>query len=236
MMKFCLQGINTDLEIELKRSKEYYDWSNEGKPDTLQTKIVFCNDSDACPVGTVEWTEQFLGLCPSPLNITEDLDFAILGREYGLFEGNQVPTKLECSRIFIKSRTKVKHQENGWHKPGELLMNDSYIWFEKFSSPIVGEFRVFLGRDGEILDIRNYIGYKVWPSIKRIGVIARELYKKINRAFSFDVVVLEDGQTYLLEIHDYWALGLYGFSNVQKLPFLIWDWFKYENSIISRKL
>lgn len=224
MMKFNLQGGNTDLEIELKRSKEYYDWSNEGKPDSLKTEIIFCKDPDACPVGTVEWVEQELGYEPAPLNL-EDLDFNIVGREYGYFEGNQVP-KIDLPRVYVKSRTKVKHQENGWHKPGELLMPGSYTWFEEFKSPIVGEYRVFLDRNGEILDIKNYIGYKYWPSIERVKVIAKNLYKKYNRAFSFDVVVLRNGLTYLLEIHDYWALGLYGFSNVQKLPFLLWDWFK----------
>lgn len=232
-MKFKLQGIDTDLEIELKRSKRYYDWSNEGKPDYLKTNIIFCDDLDACPVGTVEWITQELRAPLFPVLLPTDLDYMYVGRKIGQFSGAQVPD-LPFDKVFIKSGLTVKHQDNGWYAPKESLTEGFYTWSEKFKSPILGEFRVFLGRRGEILDIRNYIGYSVWPDIRKVKNLAEILYNKHQRAISFDVVVLEDRNTYLLEIHDYWALGLYGFSDLKTIPFLVWDWYrmtkKYENT------
>lgn len=226
-MKFNLQGIDTDLEIELKRSKEFFDWHNEGKPEELKTLIEFTSDSDSCPVGSVEFVEGALGFSPNPLTIPDTTPNEYLGRKRWVFEGNQVPKNIKQEKVFVKSILKIKSLENGWYKPGDMLDSlSTYECFERFRAPILGEYRVFLGRQGQVLDIRNYIGFETWPNVERIKEIASFLFSHYNRPFSFDVVVLESGETYLLELHDYWSLGLYGFSDLQKLPFLIWDWYK----------
>ena len=104
-MKFKLQGIDTDLEIELKRSKRYYDWSNEGKPDYLKTDIVFCNDPDACPVGTVEWITQELRTPLFPVLLPTDLDYKYVGREIGQFSGTLVPDRKYYNEQIDTTRT-----------------------------------------------------------------------------------------------------------------------------------
>lgn len=231
MLKFRLQGIDTDLEIELKRSKEYYDWRNEGKPKDLQTEIIFCNDIDACPVGTVEWINEILGN-QKPLVPPKEWVWNknIYGTRGGIFTGSRVPVDIDSKWVYLKSATIIKSEENGWYRPGQEVKEDTYVWREQFPSPILGEFRVFLGRDGQILDIRNYEGYTVWPDIHEVIEKADLIFNHYKRAITFDVVVLETG-THLLEVHDYFALGLYGFNNRARLPFLVWDWWCYGSRI-----
>jgi len=50
-------------------------------------------------------------------------------------------------------------------------------------------------------------------------------------AYTLDVGVVND-KTYIIEVHDFFSCGLYGFSNHQILPFMFSRWF---NSFINKK-
>lgn len=218
-MVFNLQGKNTDLEVELLKSKEYYDWLNDGKPEELQTHISF--GPSGIPVGTIEFVESQIG--PQKPLIPPDHLRKWLKREHGEFISGCI---LE-GEVYVKSTTRLKHPLNGFLSSGKLITSGPWFWTEKIPE-ILGEFRVFLGRRGEILDIRNYVGFEVWPNVLEVREMAKEIFEYYGRAVSFDVIVTPTC-TRLLEIHDYFALGLYGFSDPAKLPFLINSWYQCLN-------
>lgn len=209
-MIFNLQGAGTDLELELVKSKKYYDWLNEGKDENLQTHIFF--DSSGIPVGTIEFVESILGP-QKPLDISPWIH-----REHREFE-DVCP-----ARGYVKSMTKLKDPLNGIWEAGESHPG-KWFWTEEIKG-VTGEYRVFLGRNGEILDVRNYVGWKNWPSAESLIVLAGNIFDCYDRPLSFDVMLTKTDDIHLLEIHDYFALGLYGFSDPAKLPFLINDWYK----------
>lgn len=219
---FNLQGIDSDLEIEIKKSKEYFEWRNTGLPKELKTEIVFDKDPSFCPVGSIEFTESILG--PQKPLIPPPSLRKWFGRAYG---EKEIP---HGKRVFLKSINHLKDPGNGWYSDKDLYPEGEWFWTEEVRD-VIGEFRVFLYRRGEILDIRNYIGFETWPNMKVIENMARDIFEYYERPVSFDVMVNSEGGTFLLEIHDYFALGLYGFSNPGKIPYLLLDWY---NSCVRR--
>lgn len=223
VLKFNLQGIDTDLELELKKSKEYFDWRNKGKSDWMRTEIEFSSDLDVCPVGSIEFVEKILGKSLKP-NIPPPPLRHWLGRKHGEFKDvSPEEIAVSSSHTYVKSMDKLKDPENGWWSLGIKKRGN---WFFTEGVNVSGEFRVFLGRYGEVLDIRNYVGFEVWPNINIVRSMAKEIFEYYKRPMSFDVMVTDDNRTLLLEIHDYFALGLYGFSDLSKTPYLILDWYK----------
>lgn len=53
----------------------------------------------------------------------------------------------------------------------------------------------------------------VVPDFQYCQTVADQ-YGKENPAFTLDVMIREDGQTDILELHDFFACGLYGFEDL----------------------
>ena len=50
-------------------------------------------------------------------------------------------------------------------------------------------------------------------------------YKSQPVAFTLDVAVDGDDNTVVIEVHDFFSCGLYGFSEYKILPFMFSNWF-----------
>ena len=244
IIKFYLQSqhtnvVPTDMEVEILRSVEYWKWKNLGLDSDLQTEIVISKDPgpDVIPLGSVEFCKDYTlkidqlkgNAIFKPLGIPDCMkESKYLGRIYQYHSPNSDFLCPEGS-WFVKSRNICKFVGNGWYNRGDSLpVVPGGVDLTSRLNDIVGEFRVFLGRRGEIKDVRNYIGWEVWPNKNTLLRFAELLYNEIQRPLSFDVVVTSSGNTYFLEAHDYWALGLYGFSEPQSLPFYIKDWWSQK--------
>lgn len=232
----------TDIEVALLRSKEWWDWRNSGSAcEDLWTVLEFpmTPSPDAIPVGSVEFVRNYVKeVCPEseeillkPLGIPECIGEDLLGRRVLRISSDYIPKFEDDEPVewYCKSMSEVKCNENGWKRTGDSLVGSGpWLLSEKLKT-IKGEFRVFLDRYGSIQDVRNYIGWEEWPDSNKLYDISRALYSTYHRPLSFDVVVTSLGETYFLEAHDYWALGLYGYEDPQKLPYFINDWWKQKN-------
>lgn len=88
------------------------------------------------------------------------------------------------------------------------------------------EYRVFVHNQDRV-GLRPYRG-DFWehpPDIDRIDRMIDRL-ENPPPAYTLDVYVNESG-TYALEMHDFFACGLYGWSDPMVLPVMITDWYRW---------
>lgn len=92
---------------------------------------------------------------------------------------------------------------------------------------ILSEWRVFV-YEGEVVGCENYIGDPVaFPSGVVLKAMAERLLEHRNSlvqdafpaTYSFDVAVTAEG-TFVIEMHDFFSVGLYGFESV-KYPYML---------------
>ena len=58
-----------------------------------------------------------------------------------------------------------------------------------------------------------------FPDIKEIENMIKDYGKEAPPAYTIDVGVNDDG-TFLIEIHDFFSCGLYGFADYKNLPLM----------------
>lgn len=78
-----------------------------------------------------------------------------------------------------------------------------------------------------MLDIRNYCGdFKLFPNVQTICEMV-EVYKHdAPIAYTLDVGVDKTGSTFVIECHDFFSVGLYGFNDNNKLPYMFLRWYQ----------
>jgi hypothetical protein len=92
------------------------------------------------------------------------------------------------------------------------LDESTRVWVsDLIDSPIRSEWRCFITR-GELVDVRKYNGdWRAFPDKLIVEDIHKD-WKDAPAGGAFDVAVLEDGRTILVEVNDGWALGSYGLA------------------------
>lgn len=94
------------------------------------------------------------------------------------------------------------------------------------SQEIISEWRGFVFK-GELVGLNNYLGrFDIFPNIKLIHEMICE-YKSQPVAYTIDIAILEGGENVLIEVHDFFSCGFYGFSDHRKIPYMFSQWF-YE--------
>ena len=93
---------------------------------------------------------------------------------------------------------------------------------------IDSEWRVFVFNQ-TLYGIQNYSGdFTMFPDVKLI----KEMIKNYNNngAYTLDIGINNDG-TFIIECHDFFSCGLYGFSDYKMLPLMfINTWNKLINT------
>lgn len=246
MMKFILQDyeIRPDFQMELLRAKEYWDWRNTGKSEEQKTTIEILSEGDhdiedGCPVGSVEfclgWFKKYYQKTPRPINVPGSLSqVSITGRliidytlpaDLGLFLQADFKKHRE---VYLKSADLIKSGINGKYSLDDSIFEliDGKVQVSSILEDIHSEWRVFVYQ-GKILDIRCYSGdpFDI-PGRSRVEEIIKT-YKNPPIAYTLDLYTPEKFTTsYLMEVHDFFSCGLYGFSCYEKYPFMLWRWFK----------
>lgn len=169
------------------------------------------------PIGSNEFVVNYLkkhfNKTPLPKNVPEKL-FGFANRE--IMNGNEKDIK---KLSFVKSNDKIKHfTEICSEAPcGKYQISDVVN--------IESEWRVFVYRD-VIMDIRNYCGdFKIFPDIKKIGEMVECYESESPIAYTLDVGI-NDSDTFVVEVHDFFSCGLYGFNEYNVLPNMFSRWFK----------
>lgn len=164
------------------------------------------------PVGSVEfclaWYRQMGKGLIRPLNIPEVLK-PMLRRD--LAEGTELPNM--GRKWYGKDKNVIKASWNGVYSEYNGTHN---MQFTAYDDSITAEWRCFVC-EGEIADVRCYSGDPWLLPDKEYCTEAAKRLGETNPAFTLDVAVYMDGHTDIIECHDFFACGLYGFEDSQLL-------------------
>lgn len=247
-MKFLIQKIDGevrhDFSFALEEAIRYLRWS-QGSDADVGVKYLDYIDSDMecwnwrfkpfhrnyIPIGSVEfvlaWMKHFGVETPLPINIPDELNEPYYTNR-PVINGNHMDIEdLVHGKWFVKSATPLKgfaevlkiDDNFSWNIPAGNYQISEYIEIES-------EWRAFVYK-GELVGLHNYSGdFKRFPQVEKIkGMIGT--YKSAPVAYTLDV-----DRTFVIEVHDFFSCGLYGFSNYQILPYMYTRWhYEYLNKI-----
>lgn len=200
-----------------------------------------------CPIGSVEfvcgWVEYFMGkdMIPKPINIPKALRkmcfiHRFIAKET-INDKFKNKTKNFTMGIFVKDVNKIKHENNGLYHNGYQNVPNGTYQVSSLISDIKAEFRCFVF-ENQLLDVRLYNGdYKLTPDFNAIHKMIDAYKTDAPVAYTLDVAINESGETVVIEVHDFFSCGLYGFIPTNRLPYMFWRWYyNYINEIEYSKL
>ncbi len=216
-MEFLIQTIKGevkhDFSFTLIESCNYHNWLNK---DSFKYFLSYNADRPGyIPIGSVEFVMEYLmkyyKLIPKPINVPEEL-FKYAGRE--LINGTE---KDICGEKFVKSNDIIKSfTEVCTEAPPGNYQISSLI-------DIISEWRAFIFK-GELVGLQNYSGdFTIFPDVYRIKEMIRD-YKDQPISYTLDVAI-SGTDTLIMEVHDFFSCGLYGFSDHKILPYMFSRWF-----------
>lgn len=229
-MEFLIQTYKGEVEHDfsftliqqIKAHNEFHSKDPITYTCSGKTDIGGKNPKAIIPVGSVqfmlEYFNRWFGFIPKPVNIPPAL------RMYEFTKrGTQIinlPQNLNENNsnaiLFIKSNTKLKGF-TGQVVDLTTLPADEYLVSEFID--LQSEWRGFVHR-GELLDLRNYSGNPFnFPNVDIIRNMI-EQYTNAPIAYTIDVAVTNNEQTVIIECHEFFSCGLYGFDH-HKLPWML---------------
>ena len=243
-MKFLIQKIDNeirhDFSFTLLESIRYHKWL-QGDDTEVQVKYVNCKANDKVwffkpfhehyvPVGSVEfvssWFQRFHNHEPKPINIPDELNQPYFTKRPVINGTHEDIDNLAHGKWFVKSNDIIKgmtemltiDDNHSWSIPiGEYQMSE-YI-------DIKSEWRCFV-YNGRLVGLQNYSGdFTLFPNIPTIeGMI--NAYKSAPIAYTLDVGVRYGfNDTFIIECHDFFSCGLYGFAEHKIYPYMLYRWF-----------
>lgn len=199
------------------------------------------------PVGTIEFVYKFIDtfIKPNgskeikPINVPEELieyEYSKRTIENAEFDNNS-ESRFEWYKwmrdyalldvIFIKSNDIIKNSVNDFYKINDILdkqliPNGNYQISECIN--IVSEYRCFIYND-ELKGIQYYSGdFTKFPDINKIydmlDVYNFNCSGVAPQAYTLDVAVTDNNDTVVIEVHEFFSCGLYGFNDYQVLPYM----------------
>lgn len=219
-MKFLIQTINGnikhDFSFTLLQSIEYQNWLRQ-KEEVFYHLTDFELIENCIPVGSVEFVSNYLkeyyNLHLKPKNIPNELlDLKFTGRY--VFNGTERDI---FDKKFVKSNDKIKHfTEICNSAPKGNYQISEIVEFES-------EYRCFV-YNKELVGIQNYTGdFTLFPDINKINDMIKS-YTSQPISYTLDVGIV-DSETFIIEVHDFFSCGLYGFSNHKILPYMFSRWY-----------
>lgn len=237
-MRFLIQTmdgeIKHDFAFTLIESIRYQKWAGSDMSYALcDFRDIKAYKSSLIPIGSVEFVSEFLsikfGLTPKPINVPECL-FKFAGRKIAnvsLLEMSEfIENNEEC---FVKSNEKIKGY-SGINHIGDIIPSGNYQCSTIID--IDSEYRCFVHR-GNLVGIQHYLGdFRLFPDLNMVDKMIAE-FIDAPIAYTLDVGI-SSGNTIVVEVHDFFSCGLYGFSNHKILPFMFSHWmheYKTKNGL-----
>lgn len=226
-MDFLIQTYNDqiihDFSFTLLESIRYQQWlGNEVSYKLTNNLDKIITHDDYIPIGSVEFVcefmEKFYEIDYNPINIPPELMIKKYTQRY-VFNGDENDVELNQ---FIKSTDKIKGYLNiitdidkipkGKYQISEYINIDS-------------EWRSFIFED-KLVGLQNYIGdFTLFPDTELIYDMINTYSVSAPVAYTLDIGVNSNG-TFIIEVHDFFSCGLYGFSAHKILPYMFYRWFK----------
>lgn len=243
MLKFLVQTVNkrvvNDITFVLLDSIDFLNWKQQNTAtydfaelsdlDMLDKKYL-----DYVPVGTIEFVHNFLfnqygfSSIPKPLNIPNILlDKRLTCRDVFNVNKNdlELTFNLLKNKVFLKSNDIVKSLENGCYDNFNpfLFKYNEYMVSELID--ISSEYRCFVYKN-ELVGLKNYSGdFTMFPNVNKILEIINIYSPEAPVAYTLDVGCNEN-DTFIIELHNFYSCGLYGFSDFNRYPYMLFRWFK----------
>jgi len=236
-MRFLIQKIDRevrhDFSFTLLESVRFQKWLQQDK-NAITVKYINCLANDNVwffspfhehyvPVGSVEfvlsWMKRFEIPTPLPINVPEELfDFALRG----IFNGPHYDMLDILDKRFVKSNDHIKGFKEIIDSTYPLPEGD-YQFSEEIR--IESEWRAFVHK-GKLVGLQNYSGdFELFPNIDTIKTMI-DAYKSAPIAYTLDVGVVYNHQlTFVIECHDFFSCGLYGFADHNIYPYMLYRWF-----------
>ena len=253
-MKLAIQRINNqirhDFAFTLIESARFQNWvSRENNRVEIRYENTEMDDNDIVkpfefknkfygsyiPIGSVEFVTQHLqefhGLTPKPQNVPTSLfPYAYRRILNGTEEGVQSAVD-EYNRTFVKSNDVIKGFQEVFKKGmdvGDIPKGNYQI---SNSINIDSEWRSFIYK-GKLVGLQHYVGeFTLFPNVRVIKhmIEVYEASKEAPIAYTLDIGINDQG-TFVIEVHDFFSCGLYGFSNHAILPQMFGRWYtEYVN-------
>lgn len=220
--KFLIQTINGevrhDFSFTLLEAIRYHNWLNNS---TNYFDVRFTDGDmfpDHIPIGSVEFVSEYLykyyNIVPRPRNVPLELiKYKFTGRNIINGTSNDIKTL-----SFVKSNDRIKSfteicssAPRGNYQISDIINIDS-------------EWRAFVHRK-ELVGLQNYSGeFDVFPDVSKIKEMI-DLYTTQPPAYTLDVGI-SNNNTVIIEVHDFFSCGLYGFSDLKRLPLMFINCFE----------
>lgn len=219
-MKFLIQTMNGkvkhDFSFTLIESIEFQNWIRNDK--SIKFKLTDEKTKPGyIPIGSVEFVSKYIydyyGLTPKPINIPIELiDENWTSRT--VINGTEKDIKGEK---FVKSNDKIK----SFTEICKSAPEGNYQISDVIN--IQSEWRAFVYKK-QLVGLQNYSGkFDIFPNVEKIEEMIF-YYKSQPVAYTLDVGI-SHGETVIIEVHDFFSCGLYGFSDHNILPFMFSNWF-----------
>jgi hypothetical protein len=225
-MNFLIQTIDGrvkhDFTFTLLDSIEYHNWKKNYMTYDFINYYDFgispMSMTSNTPVGKIDFVLSYLlkyyGLIPVPQNIPIELmkeEWA--GRH--VFYGTE---KDIIGKKFVKCRDKFK----GFTEICDTAPEGRYQISDVID--IQSEWRTFVF-EGKMVGLQNYGGkFDLFPDVYRIKSMIKA-FENAPVAYTLDVGITDKNETVVIEVHDFFSCGLYGFDDHRYLPYMFHRWF-----------
>lgn len=222
MQTFLIQTINGrirhDFSFALLEAIDYQNWYyDEKRFDYIAAKTP--NKENCIPVGTVEFVlsylQKYYGIeTVKPINIPSELmKPEFLKRKVQIIETDKTAFPLTHKPLFIKDNTKIKGFCDVVRDPSQL--KGEFLVSELID--IDSEWRAFVYQH-QLVGIQNYAGeFTLFPDIPLIEKMVQS-YRHSPPAYTLDVGIHPKKGTFVIEVHNFFSCGLYGFNDSRILP------------------
>lgn len=255
-MRFVLRSrdIAEDCEFALLTAKRWWEW----KDPSMEFDVRYEEEEggwfdpafEYCPVGSVEFCSRRLPAKCRPRNVPECLRHMAGRKVYGPDELLKAYASGERPEVFVKSGLTIKHPSNGFHtldpdalakefgEPLETMQICGLIEDQAVHEEL-SEWRAFV-YNGEVLDVKNYAGdpYDA-PNRDEVEHAALEMTRAGDCPPAYTIDVFQHRKngikwTSVMEVHDFFGCGLYGFDRPDRYPFMCVRWFSWFKRLNGR--
>lgn len=182
-------------------------------------------DKHTIVITSVEESQEWLG---RKVEVIEDS----WGKEFKKREIKYMPiNQIENYPCFIKPAREIKAFTGiiVYNEKEAQLFTQDYKKFVEVQEPIYdieSEYRVYVNKDRGILGVKHYLGdpyMKLEESfVNEVHLAAKKNLKE--NSYSLDFGIKENGENFLIEVNDGWAIGNYGLSPYDYYSFIKARW------------
>ena len=226
MSYFLFDELDFDFQYHLRKAIEFQNWKNNEKEHAIKEYSDFNYEKDCyVPIGSVEFVDGYLNkhfnLQPEPIQIPASLmEERYTKRECGRTNGFQLMN--DFHGYFYKGLNRYKDPDGGIYN-GEELDGEKMFFFSEIIE-IESEWRGFVFK-GELVGLQNYLGdFTKFPNVSLIKEMINN-FEEQPKAYTIDVGINDSNETFIIEIHDFYSVGFYGFQDYNKIPVMFSQWY-----------